>query len=305
MNCTTANTAAFYLLSILCLLSGMRAKGEMINPPGGPGSVLPRDRIISAERGLRAKGYDVNDIGRLKLAAGDPEGYVRRDALMVLTHKHGREAIPTLAQALNDPWSPVRCTAARMLGVLGDYTGLERMRKDMVECSRPQHEGDSANEKPPEKPVKGPVLRWKEGRPYDALEAAQVLAEFGDTSGCELAAHNALQSTYAAVRSFAVVVLADLSRIDEATLQGKGCDPEAVLLKVAESETDPTVLGMVADCATSKMKLESQVRLLEAIERSPHSAKCSQLQRQAIASSLAHARKQIEQEKAAADRKTD
>jgi hypothetical protein len=100
--------------------------------------------------------------------------------------------------------------------------------------------------KPSEKPPKGSVLQWKEGRLQDALAAAEVLAEFGDSSGYELAVQAGLQSEHAAVRTTAIVVLADLCMIDKSTLRAKGYDPEGVLLKVAESEKQPSVLAALA-----------------------------------------------------------
>jgi len=289
------NRAKFPIFFILYLWPAMCVGGPTFDPAEGPGRLLSRDSIAFAEGNVRRKGYDVNDIDKLRIAATDASNGVRQDALVVLTHRHGQQAIPILMRALNDPWSLVRCTAARMLGVLGNNSGLERMRKDMVELASPEQKGDSSESKDTNGQPKRLFPQSKEQRFYDALEATEVLADFGDSSGYDMAAQAALQNTRGPGRLLAIVVLAKIRKIDEATLKAKGYDPEAVLLQVVESEPAPIVLRRVAECAMSHMKPESQIRILEAIARSPHASKLTSLTRQAIRNSLAHARKQIEQ----------
>jgi len=305
MNHTTMNGASFAIFFILCLWPVMCVGQPTFDPAEGPNRLLAHDRVFFAEGTVRRKGYDVNDINKLRLAATDASIGVRQDALIVATHRHGQEAIPILVRALDDPWSLVRCTAARMLGVLGNNSGLGRMREDMVELTIPeQKEGPSKGEDRNGQPRRL-TPQSKDHRLYDALEAAEVLAEFGDSSGYELAAQAALQSRYGPVRIPAVVVLAKISRIDEDTLKAKGYDPEAVLLQVVESDKEPSVLGMVANCAMSHMKLEAKIRILDAVERSPRASKLTSLQRQAIRNSLTHARKQVEQKKDSAPQKKE
>jgi hypothetical protein len=190
-----------------------------------------------------------------------------------------------------------------MLGVLGNNSGLDRMRKDMVELASPEQKEGPSESQDRNGQAKRLIPQSKEQRLYDALEAAEVLADFGDSSGYDLAAQVALQDARGPGRLVAIVVLAKIRKIGEATLKAKGYDPEAVLLKVVESEPAPIVLRTVAECAMSHMKPESQIHLLEAVERSPRASGLTSLQRQAIRNSLTHARKQIEQKDTATQKK--
>jgi hypothetical protein len=305
MNRTMTNRTPFVIFFVLHLWPVVCVAGPTFDPAEGPGRLLSRDGIAFAEGNVRRKGYDANDISKLRLAATDASLGVRIDALVVLTHRHGQQAIPILMRALDDPWSLVRCTAARMLGVLGNNSGLDRMRKDMVELASPEQKEDSSESQDRNGQPKRSFPQSKEQRLYDALEAADVLAEFGDSSGYELAAQAALQSRHGPGRLVAIAVVAKTHRIDAATLKAKGYDPEAVLLKIVESETAPIVLRTVADCAMSHMKPESKIRILEAIERSPRASELTSLQRQAIRNGLVHARQQVDQEKDTSRQKKD
>src|SRR4030042_2466572 len=80
---------------------------------------------------LRTKGYDVNSVEEIKRATKDDESTVRIKAMYLLAYQIGSESIPTIKDALNDSWPSVRCNAARLLGMLGDRSGLEVMRRDM------------------------------------------------------------------------------------------------------------------------------------------------------------------------------
>jgi len=295
MNRTTMNREPFPMFFLFYLWPVMCVGGPTFDPAEGPGRLLSRDGIAFAEGNVRAKGYDVNDINKLRLAATDANVGVRQDVLVVVTHRHGQQAIPILMRALDDPYSLVRCTAARMLGVLGSNSGLDRMRKDMVGLAGPEQKEGSSETNDRNGQPKRLIPQSRDQRLCDALEAAEVLADFGDASGYEMAARAALQKRHGPMRLVALVVLAKIHKIDEATLKAKGYDPEAVLLKVVESETAPIVIRTVADCAMSYMRPQSKIRILEAVERSPHTSRLSNLQRQAIRNGLTNARKQVEQ----------
>jgi hypothetical protein len=285
----------YRVLLLICLWSGVLAKCRTSDAADGPGPqsrLLSPDRVAVAEKSVREKGYDVNDVDALRRAATDASVGVRYNALTVLACKQGREAVPTLVLALDDRQSVVRGMAARLLTTLGDPRGLDRMRKDLAEFTKPRQEGDCPQDQRDKSQVKRSLHDREVKRQYDALWAAMVLAEFGDSSGYELAAQAVLQSEYAALRSAAVAVLASLSRIDEVTLRAKGYNPEAVLLKVTESETQPAVLSMVANCAMSKMKPRSQVRILEKLRGSSY---VPDMQREAIRNGLKRAREQLEE----------
>jgi hypothetical protein len=285
------------VLLVICLWAGILAEcatSEAVGRRGAENRLLSSERIAVAEGSLRSKGYDVNNVEALRAATTDAAVGVRHNALIVLAHKLGREAVPILVPALDDRQSLVRCTAARLLTTLGDPRGLDRMRKDLVELAKPLPEANPPQSQQAKDQVRKSVRHPEVGRQYDAVEAALVLAEFGDSSGYELAAQAVLQSEYAAIRSTAVAVLANLSRVDETTMRAKGRNPEAVLLKVIESEVQPAVLSMVANCAMSKMKPESQIRILEKLQGS---SRIPDMQRKAIQSGLKHARKQLEESK--------
>jgi hypothetical protein len=248
---------------------------------------------------LRAAGYDVNSVEDLRRAATtEGKNEVRHEALILLAYKAGREAIPTLRQALEDQNPLLRCMAARLMGILGDRSGLDRMRKDMTELTK-DHPKESGAKTKPGAPEKGAslYLRSKEGRLICALQAGNVLAEFGDTGGYELAAEAAVQSKVGVIRADAVALLAELGRMDKTTLQAHGCNPEAVLLVVAESETEPFLLEHLHTCAQTNMRPESTVKILEKIKQYPH---LSDRGRQIVTSGLQAVRKQLEKENQAA-----
>jgi HEAT repeat protein len=258
-----------------------------------PNWLLSKELIVLAERNVRASGYDANDIGELRLAATAERGVVRHSALTLLTERHGRGAIPTLVVALDDPQSLVRTAAARMLESLGDPNGLERMRKELTEFRILQElmetqRHDLQNSRVAEAPFR-PLKRLS-----DALEAAEVLAEYGDCSGYQLAAQSALENEFAGIRWRAIAVLADLISVDREALQAAGCDPESILLLVAASEADPGVLGALIGCVLQHAPKEAQVRILQAIERSPYASDLSHLQRLALTNGLARARRLVE-----------
>ena len=53
----------------------------------------------------------------------------------------------------------------------------------------------------------------------------------------------------------------------------RGCDPESVLLVVAEAETNEFVLRSLCTAISSRMRPEPAIRILETLEQSPHLSK--------------------------------
>jgi hypothetical protein len=266
---------AVVCLFLVVLSSWLSAFGKDGSSPSlyGPGPerwVFSRQRLEVFESEVRAKGYDTNSVEALSHATKDKDPLAREGALYLLARKAKQQAIPTQKQALDDPWPGVRCAGARLMGVLGDQNGLGRMRKDLAELTREGQRNDSSLEDRRERMKKGEPLDLgsENGRLRYALDAADVLAEFGDSSGYELTAQVAVQNRSRARRTMAIAVLAKLGRIDKATLQARGCDPEGALLVVAESETDPFLLEFVFGCVTTRMRPESVLKILEKLKQS-------------------------------------
>jgi hypothetical protein len=172
------------------------------------------------------------------------------------------------------------------------------MRKDWVDLTREGQKNDTSEQDRRERMKKGEPLRLgsADGRLYYALDVAQVLAEFGDSSAYEIVAKVAVQDKSAAKRGKAIEVLAELGRLDKVTLQARGCDPEAALLAVAESETEPHLWETVFGAVMSRMRPESALRILEKVERSSH---LSAQGRQIVSGGLKDIRRQLEKEKQA------
>jgi HEAT repeats len=192
--------------------------------PGPERWVFSRDTLGLREGAVRAKGYDTNSVEALSHATKDKDPLAREGALYLLARKARQQAVPTLKQALDDPWPGVRCAGARLMGVLGDQSGLGRMRKDLAELTREDQKDDSSWKDRRARIEKGEPIDSgsKDGRLRYALDAADVLAEFGDSSGYELTAQVAVQNKSRARRTMAIAVLAKLGRIDKATLQARG-----------------------------------------------------------------------------------
>ena len=266
--------------------------------------VFSQESLRSDEDRVRTKGYDVNSIEDLSRATKDKAPAVREGALYLLARKAKGQSIPVLKQACSDPWPGVRCAAARLMGVLGDRSGLDRMRKDWAELMREGQKDDVSAEDFREREKRGEPtsLGSASGRLYYALQVAQVLAEFGDSSGYEVAARTAVQDKVAVNRGLSMMVLAELGRLDKATLEARGCDPEAVLLVVAESETASHSLEVLYGCVTGRMRPESKVRILEKLERSPH---LSDQRRRTVTGALQDVRRQLEKDKQATGQKKE
>jgi hypothetical protein len=216
---------------------------------------------------LEKAGYDINDLNDVKRAAlldGEP---IRECAIWFLAIKTDTESIPILKQALDDVNPSIHCLAARLLGFLGDKSGLEQMKKDMEELKQGGYDRIS-KESIANRP-KGPItLGYKVLRLGAALNAAKVLAEFGDTSGFKLAAENAIESKFPDHKRTAIKTLTELARFDKDTLEAKGAFPEKVLLDVLEKESDSMMINSMIVDAQSFMNPETANKILEKISQS-------------------------------------
>jgi hypothetical protein len=261
-----------------------------------PGRWMFSAEMVSSYKGtLRKEGYDVNDIGDVKQAATtDISPFVRDKARRFLAYQFGPRAIPTLKDALNASHPSERCTAARLLGMLGDRSGLERMRRDIAELTKDNEEDQAERDSKTAQKDQPLFMRSQSMRLRYALRAARVLAEFGDTSSYELAARSAIESKSAMVRVQAIYVLSEFGRIDKATLQAKGIYPEDFLLAVAELETNANVLRCLTASVMTNMRPESKIRILEKVLNSPH---MPSEQKQIAERGLKDAKELLEQEK--------
>jgi len=219
MMCLTKASRCFWCMLIVLLLALMT--------PSAKGRLLPPDRA----KQLQKKGYPTDTVEQIIEATKSESYYVRNIALELLTQRAGKQAIPTLKEALNDERIEVRWRAAHWLGTLGDKSGLEQMRQDLKELA--PHDGVPP---PPDPNVTDPCeIKQREGKRnlhiYYALDVARVLAELGDRQGYELAARMALAGPWVAQRYRAVSALVEMAKTDKAILQAEGIDP--VLMPVS------------------------------------------------------------------------
>jgi hypothetical protein len=232
-----------------------------------------RHSILLRKNELKTEGYDPNDIVQVVKACKEGNFYIRNCALTVLTDQIGDQAIPVLKEALDDPELRVRMNAARLLRLMGDTSGLARMRKDYAAVVP---DGDLSD--PNLAGLSGPALekarRQVSRRNGTAMYIARVLAEFEDHSGFELAAKMVLdkpeQWVYA-MRIDAARVLVEIALDDPKVLKAEGRDPEPVLVAMAESEKDSRVLTRLAgDVYGCGLPNDMAIHILEKIAASPH-----------------------------------
>jgi hypothetical protein len=158
-------------------------------------------------------------------AIRDTLNYHPHGVLGLLAERDGKEAIPMLKKALDDPSPKNRWVAAHHLGLLGDRSGIVRMKQDLKSFS----------------PTEGASLPPDEtghARLVLALEVAKVLAELGDGSGYALAAQSATRGANGH-RWRAAEVLALIANFDHADLNSAGMDPVGILKTMAAMEKDP------------------------------------------------------------------
>lgn len=204
------------------------------------------------------------------IEASQSEGYFARViALELLTERIGKEAIPELKDALDDPKMEVRWRAAHLLGTLGDKSGLGQMQKDLIEFA--PNNGlpvlYDPNVTDPNKVKKQEDKRNL--RVYYALSAARVLAELGDRRGYDLAKIMALDGAWEAQRQKAIHVLVEIAKVDESILASEDKDPVLYLCAMAQKEKNRAVFGTLTSAV---LKLERNIaeRVLESALDSPY-----------------------------------
>jgi len=235
-------------------------------------SEYSEDYIHWSLSAVHSKVSDINDIEQVKELVFAESFLERIFAIQVLSYKFGKEALPVIKNSIDDPEPRVRCMAARMMAILGDKSGFERMRKDIIEYTQKNKKNDSSSEQ--NNLSLSMRTRLKRLNHYDAINAAHVLSEFGDSSGFELAKQTASNHDNSIiVRVYAIEVLTELERtIDESTLKEQGIEPEAVLIEIAGSETDTRILQHLIGFVMNNMKPTSQIRILEKLQESTNSS---------------------------------
>lgn len=216
--------------------------------------------------------YDPNDINDIKRAAIDPQvPSYRRAALVLLIYQIRDEAKEMLLSALADPDVGVRCVAAQGLAILGDPNGLASMRRDFAELTKEPADVNVESMSTRERVRQDFSAKHPYTRTRNALQVAQALAEFGDTTGFTLASQVILQEEASTLRHRAAKIVAELGKVPDAELKAKNCDPETVLIAMVERETDLSILKGLSGVVmrTMKVKPGSMVRVLEEMERSP------------------------------------
>jgi len=142
----------------------------------------------------------------------DTLNYHPHGALGLLAERKGLQALADLKKALDDPSQKTRWVAAHHLGLLGDVSGLPRMKRDFKTLT--------AN-----------------GRDHDrlkmALEVAKVLAELGDETGYSLAAQQGIDGANG-LRWRAAEVLGHIANLDH----DGNIDPTGILKTMAATEKD-------------------------------------------------------------------
>jgi hypothetical protein len=252
-----AHTLVFSILCFpgLSLLPGTTAAGEQIS--------------MDPARSLRQLGY-ATDTAQQILAATESESYfVRHQALAVLVERIGEDAIPTLKVFLADPHMRVRARSAHLLGTLGDKSGIDQMRRDLQEASPPNEVTRSSDPNDPNTTPDAQKAGDRDRFLWNALLVARVLAELGDYSGYELAARAAFESPQAAVRTDAILVLAETAKADKQTLSEKGIDPVSVLCEVAACEQRRVPFGILVS-SVQKLRPERAIHILRNAKSNRH-----------------------------------
>jgi HEAT repeat protein len=225
------------------------------------------------EKVIKKAGYDPHEINRVLDACRAKASNVRYSALAILTDRAGEQAIPVLAEALDDSSYLIRMAAARLLRLMGDTRGLARMRKDYADIL-----ADGARSDPNLAGLSGRALerakQKMQRKNLAAMNVARILAEFEDHSGFELAAKLALSTDEEwvyALRIYAARVLVEIAMDDPNVLKAENRDPEPVLVAMAASEKDPRVLtrlaGSVYGC---RLRNDLSIHVVEKIVTSPY-----------------------------------
>ncbi len=219
--------------------------------------------------GLQERGYPTDTPAQIIEATKSESYVVRYTALRLLTQRTGKEAIPHLIQAPDDPRIQVRWHAAHLLGTLGDKSGVDRMRQDLQEFAP----NNGAPIRPDPNVTDPDEIKNRENRRnvqlYDGLRAARVLAELGERDGYVLATTMALAGPLAVHRLHAVYTLVEIAKADSKILAAEGMDPASVLCAMADSEKVQAVFSTLVSFA-QKLPPDTAERILVIATKSPH-----------------------------------
>ncbi|MCS5631532.1 MAG: alpha/beta fold hydrolase [Pirellulaceae bacterium] len=179
----------------------------------------------------------------------DTLNYHPHGSLGLLAERKGKQAIPDLKKALDDPSQKNRWVAAHHLGLLGDQSGLARMKQDLKSLAPNQGT-------PPPSDGQG------HARLVTALEVAKVLAELGDGAGYALAAQLATKGA-SGHRWRAAEVLAYVANLDK----DGDIDPIGILKIMAATEKDNNEFFVYLDCIHKIMRDRSEMIAIFAIAK--------------------------------------
>lgn len=221
---------------------------------------------------LRSKGYPADTTEQIIKATQNESYFIRHVALTLLTERKGKQAIPELKEALNDPRMEVRWRAAHLLGTLGDRSGVERMRQDLREFAPNNGAPAPADPNIQDKNKVTEPERKRNLRLYYGLHAAKVLAEFGDRRGYKLAVRMALTGKLAAQRSEAIRVLVEIAKTDKEILVKEKIDPVSDLCAIAQFEKVPSVFGKLTSYV-EELSENDAVLILESATKSTYQPK--------------------------------
>lgn len=163
------------------------------------------------EQWLRGMGHDVSDEGLIALLNHETLT-VREYAVIVLGQRKVRAALPYLHEALKDAIPTIQVEAARSLGAMGDYSGIEVAKEALG------------------------AIDWFEL----PLIAAGVLGELDDLSGYPLL-YQALYGENKEHRFRAVVELPKFAKFTGRSVEKLRIDPKADLLHVMSADADPFI----------------------------------------------------------------
>jgi len=235
------------------------------------GSTINREK--SWQRNLEADGYQTDTAENIISATKSNSYFTRYIAMDLLTKRYPQEAVPVLKQSLNDKEIVVRCTAAHLLGTLGDKSGLEQMQKDFEEFIPKENEPNDPNILwAPGTPEK---YKWsKRYRVLKALEIGKVLAELGDFRAYNLAVKEGLTDTNKSgtIPIRAAEVLGEIGKKDANELKTRGMDPVAVLCKMAETEKKWIFFNHIKKTA-NEIGGNAAVQINEKADTNPNRAK--------------------------------
>jgi hypothetical protein len=210
--CTTRLPHRWFVLGLLVIVGTPFPQAIAQSAEEDKPAILRRAEDTRFFEGvLKKRGYPYDTPEQLKQAAQSGTGFTREAAFYLLAHRLKKDAIPSLQAGLKDTDPRIRTVAARLLGALGNKSGIPTMRHDLATLASENGAPDPNMQK-----LTGGELRRATGERNSrlklALEAATGLSELKDASGLQLAARLALESDLASFRSGAVRVLVNLAK---------------------------------------------------------------------------------------------